>query len=94
MNKASKVETILNAWLEFIDLVDLNNAKVSRNTAVLSGVKLVGNHVQINRSDFSDLKREVSEEMGQEDQYLKVASYHVSVGYCRENVSVLVAPVH
>ncbi|MDF5713902.1 MAG: hypothetical protein PUP93_08420 [Rhizonema sp. NSF051] len=61
LNKASKVETILNAWLEFIDLVDLNNAKVPRNTAVLSGVNLVGNYVQINRSNFYDLNFETYE---------------------------------
>jgi hypothetical protein len=35
LNKASKVEAVLNAWLEFIALEDLSNAKVPGNEAVL-----------------------------------------------------------
>ncbi|YAF98610.1 MAG: AAA domain-containing protein [Nodularia sp. CChRGM 3473] len=67
MKKASKVEAILNAWLEFIALVDLNNAKVPGKEAVLSGVELDGNYVKINEITFSNLKRQVSEETGQEE---------------------------
>ncbi len=67
MKKASKVEVILNAWLEFIALVDLNNARVPGNEAVLSGVELDDNYVKINEITFSNLKRQVSEETVQED---------------------------
>jgi hypothetical protein len=67
LNRASKVEAILHAWLEFMALVDLNNAKVPSNEAVLSGVELNGNLVKINQSNFAEIKRKVSEETGQED---------------------------
>ncbi len=67
LNEVSKINAILNAWLEFINLVDLNNAKVPGKEAVLDGVELDGNYVKINRATFSDIKRKISEETGQEE---------------------------
>ncbi|WP_225896137.1 AAA domain-containing protein [Dendronalium phyllosphericum] len=67
MNRASKVEVILNAWLEFMALVDLNDAKVTGNEAVFSGVELDGNLVKINQNIFAEIKRKFSEETDRED---------------------------
>ncbi|MGM3307206.1 AAA domain-containing protein [Anabaena sp. WFMT] len=67
MKEASKIDAILDAWLEFIALVDFNNATVPGKEAVLSGVELDGNYVKINKATFSDIKRKVSEETGQEE---------------------------
>lgn len=48
-------------------LVDLNNAKVPANQAVLSGVELDGNFVKINKTNFAEIKQKVSEETSQEE---------------------------
>lgn len=48
-------------------LVDLNNAKIPGNEAVLSGVELDGNLVKINQSNFAEIKRKATEETGKED---------------------------
>ncbi|WP_414544975.1 hypothetical protein [Nostoc sp. CCY0012] len=60
MNRASKVEGILNAWLEFIALVDLNNATVPGDEAVLSDIELDRNYVKITKNTFSDLKEKIN----------------------------------
>ncbi|MEW6496568.1 MAG: AAA domain-containing protein, partial [Cyanobacteriota bacterium] len=67
LNKASKVEEVLNAWLEFIALEDLSNAKVPGNEAVLRGVQLVGDCVRIEQATFSDLQQALQEERGRQD---------------------------
>ncbi len=60
LNRASKVEGILNAWLEFIALVDLNNATVPGDEAVLSDIELDRNYVKITKNTFSDLKEKIN----------------------------------
>lgn len=66
MNKTSKVEAILNAWLEFIALDDYNKAKISPDAIKQQGVNLKGNHVIIGQDTFSELQQEVNK--GQSSQ--------------------------
>ena len=60
MNKASKVEAILNAWLKFIALEDYSKAKIPSKKVKQSDVNLKGNRLFIGQDTFSELQKEVS----------------------------------
>ncbi|MBW4597351.1 MAG: DNA/RNA helicase [Brasilonema angustatum HA4187-MV1] len=66
MNKASKVEPILNAWLKFIALEDYSQAKISADKVKQRDVNLKGNRVFIEQDTFSELQKEVNK--GQSSQ--------------------------
>lgn len=66
MNKASKVEAILNAWLKFIALEDYSKAKISSDAVKQQGVNLKANRVIIGQETFSELQKKVSK--GQSSQ--------------------------
>nr|NMF67505.1 DNA/RNA helicase [Brasilonema octagenarum UFV-OR1] len=66
MNKASKVEAILNAWLKFIALEDYSQAKISPDAVKQQGVNLKGNRVIIGQDTFAELQKEVNK--GQSSQ--------------------------
>lgn len=66
MNKALKVDAILNAWLEFIALDDYSKAAVSPDAAKLRGIELQGNRVFIEQTTFLELKKNV--DIGQSGQ--------------------------
>lgn len=57
LDTASKVDAVLDAWLQFIQLEDLSNAKVPLDTAECSGIGLTGNTLSIEEKLFSKLQR-------------------------------------
>ncbi|MBW4528493.1 MAG: DUF2075 domain-containing protein [Phormidium tanganyikae FI6-MK23] len=57
LKAADKVDTILDAWLQFIKLEDLSNAKVSIDDAQYQGVQLAGNTLLLEAQLFSQLQR-------------------------------------
>lgn len=68
MNKALKVDKILNAWLEYIALDDYSKAAVSQDVAKSRGVELQGNSVFIKQPTFSELQQTVKEgQSGQQE---------------------------
>ncbi len=80
MNEASKVEAILDAWLEFIALEDFSNATVPGNQAVLRGVELVGDYVRIDEVTFSDLQQALEQERGQQETTWVLSFPRISTG--------------
>ena len=57
LDTASKVDAVLDAWLQFIQLEDLSNTKVPLDTAECSGIGLTGNTLSIEEKLFSKLQR-------------------------------------
>jgi predicted nucleic acid-binding Zn-ribbon protein len=57
LNTASKVDAILEAWLKFIHLEDLSNAKVPSNEAERNGIRLTSNTILIEENLFSKLQQ-------------------------------------
>ncbi len=57
LNRAIKVDAVLNTWSQFIALEDFSNAKVAGSEAVLRGVELVGDCVRIDKASFSNLQQ-------------------------------------
>ena len=64
MNVARKIEAILNAWFDYIALDDYSNARIDTNN--LEIVRLVKNHVLIDRNIFLDLQKKLPK--GQQNQ--------------------------
>ncbi|MEG4534683.1 AAA domain-containing protein [Microcoleus sp. D2_18a_D3] len=60
MNKALKVDKILNAWLEYIALDDYSKAAVSPDAAKLRGIELQGNRVFIEQTTFLEIQKNVN----------------------------------
>ena len=59
MNAAHKVDAILNAWFNYIDLDDYSNAKIEAKSDEIKqhGVSIVGDHVLIEQATFLELRR-------------------------------------
>lgn len=53
---ATKVDVILSAWLQFIRLEDLSNAKVPLKDAKEQGVRLIGNSLVLDETLFATLQ--------------------------------------
>lgn len=56
LSAASKVDLILDAWLQFITLEDRSKAKVPSDTAECDGLKLIGNDLIIDKRLFTKLQ--------------------------------------
>jgi len=72
LNKATKVDAILNAWLDYVALEEYSSVRIDANSdndkLKQDGVKLVGDHVLIEQSIFLDLQKKVSKrQSGQQD---------------------------
>jgi AAA domain len=57
LSNANKVDAILDAWLQFIRLEDLSNAKVSQEEAEYRNIKIKGNTLQIEENLFSEYNK-------------------------------------
>jgi hypothetical protein len=57
LSNANKVDAILDAWLQFIRLEDLSNAKVSQEEAECRNIKIKGNTLQIEENLFSEYNK-------------------------------------
>lgn len=61
MKATRKIDAILNAWFDYIALDDYSNARVeaTNNQKIVKqpGVRLLGNHVLIDRDIFSELQK-------------------------------------
>ncbi len=65
----SKVDAILDAWLQFIRLEDLSNAKVPLENAKSSDIWLTGNTLKVEKKLFSKIQRaNLSESSEQQDK--------------------------
>ncbi|MDJ0705947.1 MAG: AAA domain-containing protein [Leptolyngbyaceae cyanobacterium MO_188.B28] len=56
MNKASRVDGILDAWIQFIQLEDFRNAQVDSDKTQWEGIDLVGDKVLIKQEIFLKLQ--------------------------------------
>ncbi|UKO99987.1 AAA domain-containing protein [Nostoc sp. UHCC 0870] len=71
MNVASKVDAILNAWLDYVALDDYSKAgiEIGKNPLKLHGISLKGNDIFIEQSTFLELSRTVTtKKQSQEDE--------------------------
>ncbi|NES80449.1 MAG: hypothetical protein F6K10_02775 [Moorea sp. SIO2B7] len=69
MNATGKIDAILNAWFDYIALNDYSSARVeanNQNSLKQRGVRLLGNHVLIDRTIFSNLQNNLPR--GQQNQ--------------------------
>ncbi|BDA67592.1 Superfamily I DNA and RNA helicases and helicase subunits-like [Calothrix sp. PCC 7716] len=63
MNAASKVDAILNAWLDYVDLDDFSNARIEagkQDIVKQDGVNIIGNNILIDQAVFLELQQKVT----------------------------------
>ena len=78
MNAARKVDTILNAWLEYIDLDDYSSARVEagkHDKVKQRRVNLLGDRVLIEEAIFSELQKQVKQGQKPEQDTTWVLSF-------------------
>ncbi len=79
MNAASKVDTILNAWLDYVALEDYSGARIEAKSdnkqLKQDGVNLVGDHVLIDESIFSELQQEINKNIPGQQETAWVLSF-------------------
>ena len=78
MNAARKVDAILNAWLEYIDLDDYSSARVEagkHDKVKQRGVNLAGDRVLIEEAIFSELQKQVKQGQKPEQDTTWVLSF-------------------
>ncbi|NQE35876.1 ATP-dependent RecD-like DNA helicase [Microcoleus sp. IPMA8] len=68
MNNAAKVDAILNAWFDYIDLDDYSNARIEAAKVKQRGIGLVGDSVLIEQAIFEELQQKVNQnQQGQQE---------------------------
>jgi KaiC/GvpD/RAD55 family RecA-like ATPase len=75
LDATSKVDTILDAWLQFIRLEDLSNAKVPLKDAKCSDIWLTGNTLKVEKELFSKIKRANSSQSSEQQDKTWVLSF-------------------
>lgn len=77
MNKASKIDAILDAWLEYVTLDDYSNARVeaSSNKVQLRGITLVSDNLLIDADIFSELQQKVNQDQKGKQETVWVLSF-------------------
>ncbi|MBH8566939.1 DNA/RNA helicase [Nostoc sp. CENA67] len=77
MNIASKVDAILNAWLDYINLDEYSKARVETNSDKVKqrGVKLVRDHLLIEQATFSELQQKVKQRQNTLQEAVWVLSF-------------------
>ena len=78
MNAARKVDAILDAWLEYIDLDDYSSARVEtgkHDKVKQRGVNLAGDRVLIEEAIFSELQKQVKQGQKPEQDTTWVLSF-------------------
>ena len=61
MDNTAKVDAILNAWFDYIDLEDYSKARIDRDKVKDRGIKLVGDSVLIEQAIFEELQQKVNQ---------------------------------
>ena len=61
MDNTAKVDAILNAWFDYIDLEDYSKARIDRDKVKERGIKLVGDSVLIEQAIFEELQQKVNQ---------------------------------
>ena len=68
MDNTAKVDAILNAWFDYIDLEDYSKARIDRDKVKERGIKLVGDSVLIEQAIFEKLQQKVNKrQQGQQE---------------------------
>ncbi len=77
MNVASKVDAIVNAWLDYINLDEYSKARVETNSDKVKqrGVKLVRDHLLIEQATFSELQKKVKQRQNTLQEAVWVLSF-------------------
>ncbi|BAY28969.1 superfamily I DNA and RNA helicases and helicase subunits-like protein [Nostoc carneum NIES-2107] len=79
MKATRKIDAILNAWFDYIALDDYSNARVeaTNNQKIVKqpGVRLLGNHVLIDRDIFSELQKKTPRGQQNQQESLWVLSF-------------------
>ena len=78
MDNAAKVDGILNAWFDYIDLDDYNNARIevaNRDKVKQRGIGLVGDSVLIEQAIFEELQQKINQKQQGQQEPVWVLSF-------------------
>lgn len=78
VNKADKVELILDTWFDYIDLDDYSNARIESDKhekVKQRGIRLVGNFVVIEQAIFEELQQKVNQRKQGQPEAVWVLSF-------------------
>lgn len=78
MNNAAKVDAILNAWFDYIDLDDYSNARIDpakQDKVKQRGIGLVGDSVLIEQAIFEELQQKVNQKQQGQQEPVWVLSF-------------------
>ncbi len=75
MNAATKVDAILKAWFDYIDLDDYSKARIEFDKARHRSVNLVRDHVLIEQKIFSNLQQKITKEQKTQQDAVWVLSF-------------------
>lgn len=81
MDNTAKVDAILNAWFDYIDLDDYSNARIEANTDNQQdklkkyGITLVDDRVLIQEPIFLELREQITKELQTQQEYVWVLSF-------------------
>lgn len=75
LNKAAKIELILDAWLDYIDLDDYSNARVAHDKVKQRGIGLEGDFVLIEQAIFEELQQKVNQRQQGQQEAIWVLSF-------------------
>ena len=80
MDNAAKVDAILNAWFDYIDLDDYSNARIEADTdnqdkLIKHGIALVDDRVLIPEPVFSELRETTTKKTESQQDFVWVLSF-------------------
>ncbi len=78
MDNTAKVDAILNAWFDYIDLDDYSQARIEvadRDKLQMHGITLVGDRVLIQEPIFSDLQHKATKKQQNQQDSVWVLSF-------------------